>query len=127
MTTFESKDQNTTAAAPAPQEQETIKGQSAFHVELSPVGIVVRTVFVGENSELRAAPAAVFQNLDMAIHQLDELKRLVLGHFGQAALIGMQALQQAEQQAQQAAPQSASESASESAPNPSNDAKPETK
>jgi hypothetical protein len=96
MSTTESKDQNTTAAAtPAPQEQETIRGQSAFHVELSPVGVVVRTVFVGEKSELRAAPAAVFQNLDMAIHQLDELKRLVLTQFGQAALIGMQALQQA--------------------------------
>ena len=105
MTTFESKDLNTRAAAPAPQEQETIKGQSAFHVELSPVGIVVRTVFVGENSELRAAPAAVFQNLEMAIDQLDELKRLVLAQFGQAAFIGMQALQQASQQSTQS-PQS---------------------
>lgn len=101
MTTSETKDLNTTAAAPAPQEQETIKGQSAFHVELSPVGIVVRTVFVGENSELRAAPAAVFQNLEMAIDQLDELKRLVLAQFGQAAFIGMQALQQASQQSTQ--------------------------
>lgn len=115
MTTSETKDQNTTAAAaaaPAPLEQETIKGQSAFHVELSPVGVVVRTVFVGENSELRVAPAAVFQSLDMAIHQLDELKRLVLGHFGQAALIGMQALQQA---------------TTESAPTSSIDAAPENK
>lgn len=122
MSTTESKDQNTTAAAPAPQEQETIKGQSAFHVELSPVGIVVRTVFVGENSELRAAPAAVFQNLDMAIHQLDELKRLVLGHFGQAAFIGMQALQQASQQSTQS-PQSELTTTTES----SIDAAPENK
>lgn len=122
MTTFESKDQNTTAAAPAPQEQETIKGQSAFHVELSPVGIVVRTVFVGENSELRAAPAAVFQNLEMAIDQLDELKRLVLGQFGQAALIGMQALQQASQQSTQS-PQSELTTTTES----SKDAAPENK
>lgn len=118
MSTTESKDQNTTApaAAPAPQEQETIRGQSAFHVELSPVGIVVRTVFVGENSELRAAPAAVFQNLEMAIHQLDELKRLVLGQFGQAALIGMQALQQAAQQAPQTEATNAAESSIDAAP-----------
>lgn len=122
MTTFESKDQNTTAAAPAPQEQETIKGQSAFHVELSPVGIVVRTVFVGENSELRAAPAAVFQNLEMAIDQLDELKRLVLAQFGQAAFIGMQALQQASQQSTQS-PQSELTTTTES----SKDAAPENK
>jgi hypothetical protein len=123
MSTTESKDQNTTAAAtPAPQEQETIKGQSAFHVELSPVGIVVRTVFVGENSELRAAPAAVFQNLDMAIHQLDELKRLVLAQFGQAAFIGIQALQQASQQSTQS-PQSELTTTTES----SKDAAPENK
>lgn len=110
MTNTDSKDQNTTAGAQAPQEQQSIRGQSAFHVELSPVGVVVRTVFVGENSELRTAPAAVFQNLDMAIHQLDELKRLVLRHFGEAAFIGMQAMQQASQQS----PQSASTNASES-------------
>lgn len=106
MTNTETKDQDPTTAQ-ASSEQETIKGQSAFHVELSPVGVVVRTVFVGENSELRAAPAAVFPNLDVAIHQLDELKRLVLAQFGQAAFIGMQALQQA-------APQEPSPSTSDS-------------
>lgn len=90
------KDQNTTAssadeAAVAPT---SINGQSAFHVELSPVGVVVRTVFVGEDSSLHAAPAAVFANLEMALHQLDELKRLVLRQFSEVAFVGMQALQQ---------------------------------
>jgi hypothetical protein len=106
MTSKENKDQVFTTAQ-ASSEQETIKGQSAFHVELSPVGVVVRTVFVGEDAELRAAPAAVFPNLDVAIHQLDELKRLVLAQFGQAAFIGMQALQQA-------APQQPTQSTSDS-------------
>lgn len=93
------KDQNTATAvtaeaSPAP---ETRKGQSAFHVELSPVGVVVRPVFVGEDSSLLAVPAAVFPNLEMAIQQLDELKRLVLHHFSEAAFVGMQALQQSQQ------------------------------
>ena len=96
-----SKDQNTATAtvAEAVPEQQSIKGQSAFHVELSPVGVVVRTVFVGENNALLAAPAAVFANLEMALQQLDELKRLVLHHFSEAAFIGMQVLQQAPQPA----------------------------
>lgn len=103
MTDF--KDQNTTTAAPTDEAlpaQQSIKGQSAFHVELSPVGVVVRTVFVGENADLHVAPAAVFANVDMAIHQLDELKRLVLRQFGEAAFIGLQALQQAQQPAAEA-------------------------
>lgn len=94
------KDQQATAAVPADAalpEQQSIQGQSAFHVELSPVGVVVRTVFVGENADLHAAPAAVFANLEMAIHQLDELKRLVLRQFSEVASIGIHALQQAQQ------------------------------
>lgn len=95
------KDQNTATAtvADTSPEQHSIKGQSAFHVELSPVGVVVRTVFVGENDSLHAAPAAVFANLEMALNQLDEMKRLVIRHFSEAAFIGMQVLQQAPQPA----------------------------
>lgn len=76
--------------------QISINGQSAFHVELSPVGVIVRTVFVGEDSSLHAAPLAVLDNIETAIHQLDELKRIVIRHFGEAAVTGFQALQQAQ-------------------------------
>ena len=76
--------------------QTSINGQSAFHVELSPVGVVVRTVFVGEDASLHAAPLAVFDNIETAMHQLDELKRIVIRHFGEAAVRGFQAIQQAQ-------------------------------
>ena len=102
------KDQNTAApSAPAETtpEQQSIKGQSAFHVELSPVGVVVRTVFVGENDSLHAAPAAVFANLEIALQQLDEMKRLVIRHFSEAAFVGLQVLQQSPQSAPQAGAQ----------------------
>lgn len=94
-----SKEQQNTTAAPSLEqqgaEQQSINGQSAFHVELSPMGVVVRTVFVGEDTSLHAAPAAVFPNLQVALQQLEELKGLVLRQFSEAAFIGMQALQQA--------------------------------
>lgn len=96
----ESVPETTTATPEAASPPARIQGQSAFHVELSPVGVVVRPVFVGDDASLHAAPAAVFANLEQAIHQLDELKRLVLRHFGEAALVGMQVLQQAPQQSQ---------------------------
>lgn len=104
----------TTAGADAAPAQQSINGQSAFHVELSPVGVVVRTVFVGEDSSLHAAPAAVFANLEMALHQLDELKRLVLRQFSEVAFVGMQALQQAPQASSNStAEQSAADKAKE--------------
>lgn len=79
--------------------QTSINGQSAFHVELSPVGVVVRTVFVSEDASLHAAPLAVFDNIETAMHQLDELKRIVIRHFGEAAVAGFQAIQRAQQPA----------------------------
>lgn len=76
--------------------QTSINGQSAFHVELSPVGVIVRTVFIGEDASLHAAPLAMFDNIETAIHQLDELKRIVIRHFGEAAVAGFQVLRQAQ-------------------------------
>jgi len=87
----------TSAASESTPAQTSINGQSAFHVELSPVGVVVRTVFVGEDSSLHAAPLAVFDNIETAMHQLDELKRIVIRHFGEAAVAGFQAIQRAQQ------------------------------
>jgi len=101
MTNTQDQNTATPTAADTSPEQQSIKGQSAFHVELSPVGVVVRTVFVGENDSLHAAPAAVFANLEMALQQLDEMKRLVIRHFSEAAFVGLQVLQQVPQSAPQ--------------------------
>lgn len=99
MTTDQSQQ---AAVAASTTEPVSVTGQSAFHVELSPVGVVIRTVFVGEDETLHPAPLAVFNQLEGALQQIDELRRLVLRHFGDAALLGLQALQQAQQaQAQQ--------------------------
>jgi hypothetical protein len=79
------------------ENQQQIRGRSAFNVELTPAGVVINTVFVGEDEQVRPLPA-VFPNLEYALNQIDALRGMVVSQFAQAAELGMKSLQ-----AQQAA------------------------
>jgi len=86
--THEVSQEATTPEAAAAQQ---ISGRSAFNVELTPAGVMIRTVFVGEDEQVRALPA-VFPTLEYGLEQIEMLRRLVIAQFTQAAQIGMQAM-----------------------------------
>jgi|GEM_PF-5459281 len=71
---------------------EKIRGRSAFNVELTPAGVVVSTVFVSDDEQVRPMPA-VFPNLEYALGQIDALRGMVVNQFAQAAELGMKSLQ----------------------------------
>ena len=77
----------------------TVQGRSVFLVETTANGIAVQTSFLTEQGQMLQMPA-IFPNLDYALAQIDELRRLVNQHFAQAAQVGAQVI--AAQQAAQA-------------------------
>lgn len=78
----------------------TVQGRSVFLVETTASGIAVQTSFLTEDGQMLQMPA-IFPNLDYALAQIDELRRLVSLHFAQAAQVGAQVIAA---QAAQAAP-----------------------
>lgn len=78
----------------------SVQGRSVFLVETTASGIAVQTTFLTEQGQMLQMPA-IFPNLDYALSQIDELRRLVSQHFAQAAQIGAQVI--AAQAAQAAA------------------------
>jgi hypothetical protein len=81
-----------------------------FTVQTVDVGIAVSGAILTDDGRLLNAPA-VFPDLGYALSQIDELRALVLKHFGEAAAIGVQVLAQASR----ASAQSVSETAQSSA------------
>lgn len=74
------------------QTEYQVRGRSAFKVDLTPAGVVVNTVFVTDDDQVRPMPA-VFPNLEYALSQLDALRGMVVNQFAQAAELGMKSLQ----------------------------------
>lgn len=68
-----------------------ISGRSVFAVDTSAVGIVVQTLFLAEDGRMLEVPA-VFPNLGYALDQIDQLRRLVIERFEQAAQVGVQVI-----------------------------------
>jgi hypothetical protein len=60
-------------------------------VETVAAGVAVRTAFMAEDGRLLDMPA-VFPDPAYALAQIDELRRLVSGHFAQAAQVGAQVI-----------------------------------
>lgn len=81
---------------------ENITGRSVFVVNTTAAGISVQTALLAEDGKLIEMPA-VFPDVDYALTQIDELRRLVTRHFSEAAKVGGQVIaqQQAAQQAQE--------------------------
>lgn len=69
----------------------TVQGRSVFLVETTASGIAVQTSFLTEQGQMLQMPA-IFPNLDYALSQIDELRRLVSLHFAQAAQVGAQVI-----------------------------------
>ena len=83
-------------------EASPVSGRSVFVVNTTPAGISVQTALLTEDNNLMNMPA-VFPDVDYALAQIDELRRLVSQHFSQAAQLGGQVLasqQQAESEEQ---------------------------
>lgn len=70
---------------------EPIKGKCVFGIETTPDGIKINTFLHSEEGELIPFPA-IFPDLEYALSQIDELRRLVLVHFAEAAKAGMRVL-----------------------------------
>lgn len=79
---------NPSSNASAP---ESISGRAVFAVEMSPAGLVVRTVFLTQQNQLLEMPA-VFPNLQYALAQIDDLRQIVIDRFNQAAQVGIQVM-----------------------------------
>ena len=80
-----------TKSSPSPTEKVTLRGRSVFLVQTTSAGVTVRTAWLSEDKSLREM-AAVFPDVNYAIHLIDDLKREVLKHFSQAAKVGVQAI-----------------------------------
>ncbi len=74
--------------APAP---DTLHGRSVFAVDMTPAGLSVRTAFLTDQNQLIEMPA-MFPDVHYALAQIDELRRLVMERFAQAAQIGAQVM-----------------------------------
>ena len=82
---------------------DTIRGRSVFAVEMTSAGLSVRTAFLSEQNQIIEMPA-MFPDVHYALAQIDELRRLVMERFAQAAQIGAQVMAaQAAEQSQKAA------------------------
>ena len=90
--------------------EQPFTGRGVFTVQTVDVGIAVSGAILTDDGRLLNAPA-VFPDLGYALSQIDELRALVLKHFGEAAAIGVQVLAQASR----ASAQSVSETAQSSA------------
>lgn len=77
-------------------EAKPVSGRSVFVVNTTPAGISVQTALLTEDNNLMNMPA-VFPDVDYALTQIDELRRLVSQHFSQAAQLGGQVLAQQQQ------------------------------
>ena len=90
----------TTPTEPAEESaaQETLRGRSIFALEMTAAGLSVRTMFLTEQNQLIEMPA-IFPDVHYALAQIDDLRRMVMERFAQAAHIGAQvmAAQAAEQ------------------------------
>lgn len=72
-------------------EEDSIKGRSIFIIETTGKGILVQTSFEAEDGRLLEMPA-IFPNIEYALAQIDEMRRLVVNKFSEAATIGIQSL-----------------------------------
>lgn len=82
---------NQTTAGEEVGEGQPISGRSVFVVNTTPAGISVQTALLTEDNNLLNMPA-VFPDVDYALNQIDELRRLVSQHFSEAAKLGGQVL-----------------------------------
>lgn len=76
-------------AAAALDTTDGVRGRSAFMVESSAAGVVVRTVFAAEDGRVLAMPA-VFPDVHYALEQIESLRRAITERFAQAAQLGNQ-------------------------------------
>jgi hypothetical protein len=75
-----------------PQEEgDAINGRSIFIIETTGKGILVQTSFEAEDGRLLEMPA-IFPNIEYALAQIDEMRRLVINKFSEAASIGIQTI-----------------------------------
>ncbi len=72
-------------------EGDEIKGRSIFIIETTGKGILVQTSFEAEDGRLLEMPA-IFPNIEYALAQIDEMRRLVVRKFSEAASIGIEAI-----------------------------------
>jgi hypothetical protein len=84
-------DTNTPPVTPTEAPDAPVRGRSIFMVETVAAGVAVRTGFMTEDGRLLDMPA-VFPDPAYALAQIDELRRLVSGHFAQAAQVGAQVI-----------------------------------
>lgn len=77
--------------AAAENAQPTVTGRSIFAVQTVASGIVVHTGLLTTDNTLMAAPT-MFTSLEYALNQIDDMRRLVVLHFSQAAQVGAQAI-----------------------------------
>jgi hypothetical protein len=68
-----------------------IKGRSVFIIETTGKGILVQTSFEAEDGRLLQMPA-IFPNIEYALAQIDEMRRLVVSKFSEAASIGIESI-----------------------------------
>ena len=66
-----------------------IQGRSVFIVESTENGIAVQTSFMAEDGRLLQM-ACLFPDIEYALAQIDEMRRLVLFNLSKAAQIGLQ-------------------------------------
>ena len=72
-------------------EEDSIVGRSIFIIETTGKGILVQTSFEAEDGRLLEMPA-IFPNIEYALAQIDEMRRLVISKFSEAAAIGIQTI-----------------------------------
>ena len=72
-------------------EGDSIVGRSIFIIETTGKGILVQTSFEAEDGRLLEMPA-IFPNIEYALAQIDEMRRLVVNKFSEAATIGIQSI-----------------------------------
>jgi hypothetical protein len=72
-------------------EGDSIVGRSIFIIETTGKGILVQTSFEAEDGRLLDMPA-IFPNIEYALAQIDEMRRLVISKFSEAATIGIQTI-----------------------------------
>jgi len=72
-------------------EGDEINGRSIFIIETTGKGILVQTSFEAEDGRLLEMPA-IFPSIEYALAQIDEMRRLVIIKFSEAASIGIQSI-----------------------------------
>ena len=71
--------------------EDLIVGRSIFIIETTGKGILVQTSFETEDGRLLEMPA-IFPNIEYALAQIDEMRRLVVSKFSEAATIGIHSI-----------------------------------